>query len=448
MVPMAIIDFKKIWDDNQEDFLKLLSIPSTYDEKTISSQKPCGENIDKALKFMENKCLEIGLEVNKYAGHAISASLGQGKRIDIVSHLDVVEPGDGWLQDPFKPLNKEKEIIARGSQDMKAGAWLSYLALKILKDQNIQLNKELRLVYGTDEERTMDDMRYYIQKAGYPDFAFTPDGSFPITTGEKGALMWIIKKPYSGNIKGLEGGVQPNVISPYAKAYLKNVDRAKALDLMETYHYKGTVIDTEDGIMIEIIGKAGHASMPEHGENANVYLLHILSELVHEDSISDLYNVFKNPYGEETELYFDINPMGRLTLNPGLISISNNELVLYVDCRYPYGVDSKTLSSILKKYLNSFDISLPYDDQPTYVDDNDKYIKALKSAYTKVRKLPCPSFISGGVSYSKVFKHCVAFGPVDKSIKMAHQKNEAILKEDLYNALEIYYYSFLNLMEI
>lgn len=445
---MAIIDFKKVWDDNETDFLKLLSFNSTYDESTINKDNPCGKGIADALNFMKEKCLELGLKVEDYDGHALSASLGQGKRIDLVSHLDVVEPGDGWRQDPFKPIVSDKEIIARGSQDMKSGAWLTYLALKLLKEQDIKLNKEIRLVYGSDEERTMDDMRYYITKAGYPDFAFTPDGSFPICTGEKGALMWIIKGQYAGDIIEFQGGVQPNVISPYAKVLVKNADEKKALDLIKTYKYDARVEKTSNGLSIEIIGKAGHASRPEHGENANVYLLHILSKLLDDKTISDIYNIFKNPYGENTDLYFDIPPMGRLTLNPGLINIKNNDIILYVDCRYPYGIKSTTLTDLLKKNLNDFDISLPYDDEPTYVDDKDKYIQALKKAYSDVRKIPCPSFISGGVSYSKVFKHCVAFGPVDVSEHMAHQKNESILKEDLYNALEIYYNSILNILEI
>ena len=234
---MAIIDFKKIWDDNEDDFLKLLSIPSTYDEKTISKAFPYGENIALALDFMKEKCQSIGLKVQEFDGQAISASVGRGKRIDIVSHLDVVKPGAGWDSNPFNPISNNKEIIARGSQDMKSGAWLTYLCFKILKDQNVDINKELRLVYGTDEERTMNDMRYYIDKAGYPDFAFTPDGTFPITTGEKGALMWIIKGQYEGNIVSLQGGVQPNVISPYAKAEVKNIDKQKVLDLLSLYQY-------------------------------------------------------------------------------------------------------------------------------------------------------------------------------------------------------------------
>ena len=57
--------------------------------------------------------------------------------------------------------------------------------------------------------------------------------------------------------------------------------------------------------------------------------------------------------------------------------------------------------------------------------------------------------ISGGVSYSKVFKHSVAFGCVSaNSLMMAHQKDETILKSDLYQALEIYYRSLINFLEI
>ena len=104
---------------------------------------------------MKKRCQEAGFEIKEFDGHAFSASIGKGERIDIVSHLDVVEPGNDWTSDPFTPVNTQSYIRARGSQDMKSGAWLSFLALKTLKEQNIELNKTFTLVYGTDEEKKL-----------------------------------------------------------------------------------------------------------------------------------------------------------------------------------------------------------------------------------------------------------------------------------------------------
>ena len=127
------IDFKSIWKDNEAGFLDLLSVVSVYDETTVTDSMPCGKGINDALCFMKKRCQEAGFEIKEFDGHAFSASIGKGERIDIVSHLDVVEPGNDWTSDPFTPVNTQSYIRARGSQDMKSGAWLSFLALKTLK---------------------------------------------------------------------------------------------------------------------------------------------------------------------------------------------------------------------------------------------------------------------------------------------------------------------------
>ncbi|MGN1405071.1 MAG: M20/M25/M40 family metallo-hydrolase, partial [Erysipelotrichaceae bacterium] len=142
------LDFKSIWDENEAGFIDLLSVHSVYDKFTVTADMPCGKGVNDALTFMKNKCQEAGFRIKEFDGHAFSASIGEGERIDIVSHLDVVEPGNGWSYDPFKPVCTDVSITARGAQDMKSGAWLTFLALKTLKEQNISLNKKLTLVYG------------------------------------------------------------------------------------------------------------------------------------------------------------------------------------------------------------------------------------------------------------------------------------------------------------
>ncbi|MGN1406263.1 MAG: M20/M25/M40 family metallo-hydrolase, partial [Erysipelotrichaceae bacterium] len=217
------------------------------------------------------------------------------------------------------------------------------------------------------------------------------------------------------------------------------------LEKIKEYAYTGYTELRGNNTYISITGKPGHASRPEHGENASIYLLRILNEILDDKFIKEIYNVFYDSYGKGAGIY-DNN---KLTLNLGIININNSQAEMYVDCRYPYGTDSAYLTEKLKSKLHSFNIELPYDDEPTMVEDTDPYVKALKKAYEDVTHEECTSEISGGVSYSKVFKHCVAFGCVGRnSLMMAHQKDETILKSDLYQALEIYYKSLINFLEI
>ena len=156
----------RLWDEYEEGFLELLRIPSVYDEKTASKEMPFGKYSHDALLYMKNVLENEGFSVTMYDDAVISAEYGDGpddERIDIVSHLDVVEPGEGWTYPPFAAVKKDGRIIARGSQDMKSGAWLTFLGLKHLKDTGYVPNRKLRLVYGSDEERTMDDMKTYVR---------------------------------------------------------------------------------------------------------------------------------------------------------------------------------------------------------------------------------------------------------------------------------------------
>ena len=204
-----VLDFEQILQDNLEDIISLLSIPSVYDEDSIKEGQPYGEYVHKAFVFMKDKALADGFAVSEYDGHALAVQFGKGPhRIDIPCHLDVVAADE----DDFRIRIKEGKLIGRGTMDMKVPMYLCYLSLKLLKEKYPDMSKMIRLVLGGDEERTMNDLKYYISQAGFPDFAFTPDGSFPMGIGEKGAIMWELKGHYDGIITSLRSGSQCNIV--------------------------------------------------------------------------------------------------------------------------------------------------------------------------------------------------------------------------------------------
>ena len=441
--------FREYWNLHQNGFLDLLSIPSVYDGKTADISHPYGASVYDALCFMEEKCREAGMKVTIYEGQVMAAAAGSGERIDLVSHLDVVEPGEGWKTDPFMPVVKDGAITARGSQDMKSGAWLTYLAVRMLIEEGYPLHKEIRLVFGTDEERTMDDMRTYVRYEGLPAFAFTPDGRFPLVTGEKGALMWILRKPYHGSIISLKAGVQPNVVPPQAEALISKTDKKKAEEQIRTGGIDGTVEVNGDAVHIKVNGRAAHASRPEDGHSAGKDLFTVLSAITDEDDIRSLCELASDDYGKLSGISCSTVTMGPLTLNAGLITIKNGMIEVMADCRYPYGISHEELNAKFSAHYSSFECTLPYVDPPTLVSENDPYITALKEGYREVLGKDPACSISGGVSYSKVFGHCVNFGPVaETSEYAAHQRNEKIDVEDCIQALAVYYYAVKKLLEV
>ena len=71
-------------------------------------------------------------------------------------------------QDENDPLVVLWMVISMGErQDMKGPLMATCYALKYIKDNRIPC-KNCGLVLGCDEERTMDEMRYYLDKANEP----------------------------------------------------------------------------------------------------------------------------------------------------------------------------------------------------------------------------------------------------------------------------------------
>ncbi len=439
---MDCIDFKKVFDELLEDYIQLLKIKSVYDESTVSENTPYGKGVDDALEFMKHKAIADGFDVLEYDHQAIAIRYKKNcsKRIDIASHLDVVEPGDGWKYDPFGAVIEDGKVYARGTQDMKTSAWLTYLSLKLLREKHPDLDCEVRIVLGTDEERTMNDLRHYVKCAGYPNFAFTPDGYFPMGIGEKGALMWRLKGNVDSIVEELNGGVQCNVIAPHADAILKDSTYTSTIKTyIKENNINASVEEADNKTIVKVKGKAAHASRPYDGHNATVDLLGIIGNCCNDKQCKELYECFKDPYGKGCECDYEIEPMGKVTINLGVLRINDGNLYAEVDCRYPYGVTSKTLSEALQKHL-SIKVSLDYDDKPTLCEQNDPYVLTMLKTYRDITGDCDEPLISGGVSYSKVFEHCVSYGPGRASDEhLAHQANEYVVLDECGKYLEIYY---------
>ena len=142
----------------------------------VSYQSVAGEKKENAPFGEENaKCLNRALEIAKgygfdtknldnYCGYA---QIGSGEKIiGIAAHLDVVPAGNDWNTNPFEATIKDGKIYGRGTSDDKGAVVASMIALKIIKDLNIPLNKKIRLILGCAEETGSDCMKYYKEKEG------------------------------------------------------------------------------------------------------------------------------------------------------------------------------------------------------------------------------------------------------------------------------------------
>lgn len=99
------------------------------------------------------------------------ASPVPGPTIALVSHLDVVPPGEGWTRDPFVPVIENGRLYGRGSGDAKASvAAMLTAALDIARRGGPPAGR-LLVILGYGEETRNTTMPNAVQRAGRIDAA-------------------------------------------------------------------------------------------------------------------------------------------------------------------------------------------------------------------------------------------------------------------------------------
>jgi succinyl-diaminopimelate desuccinylase len=409
-----------------------LKLPTIFQQETISESEPYGQRVAQGYQWAKSLGEKWGFDVIETPGHAIAWSLGEGKqRVEAVSHMDVVGVGDDWSVDPFEAKIIDGKLYGRGTQDMKSALVATMLALVYIRENKIPLKHQLRAVFGMDEERTMEDIGHYVKQEGQPLFAFTPDGAYPISGGEKGALMWTLKGKISHpKLIRFSAGTACNVICDKA-VFIVRERLAFVTKVADSLKVKYKATEIEEGVLVEVYGKAAHASVPQLGHNAIVDALNVLRYIVIDPKVKALYRTFISAYGSGFDGSFNHPVMGDLTSGLHVLRIENGHLYGEVDVRYPLGVEPSALTSHLQALLNDIEVTLEYDARALLTDMGNPFIRECIRVYQEYtgdrESLP---LISGGVTYAKMYDGvCVPYGikdPRSSTPMLAHQKDEFI----------------------
>ena len=215
---------------NEEfEFLKkIISINSTGSD-TVDDPKygtlPYGLLPFSALKFFLDDASASGMRTGIEFG-PLEADL-----IGIVCHLDVVPAGDGWTTSPFELNLKDGILYGRGIVDDKGPACASYFAMKRLMASGFMPSKRIRLILGTDEERTCSCVETYAELGEIPSFAITPDAEFPVIYAEKGILHVKIVNSSPSVLKAI-GGSAANMVPASCSCTIDGVEYSSSLILL------------------------------------------------------------------------------------------------------------------------------------------------------------------------------------------------------------------------
>lgn len=440
------MNWLKIAEEKKEEFIKLttelLQIPTVleaFDPNNL--EMPFGKEIRQALDMM----LEVGKKdgfitknIDNYAGHI---EYGNGEEIlGILGHLDVVPAGGKWTNPPFSAIQKDGKIFARGAMDDKGPTVAAYLALKMIKEQGIELNKTVRVILGCDEETGMRGLKYYLEKEKMPDLGFAPDAEFPLIYAEKGIYVY----DFSGTeenqvIESMYAGDRYNVVPDSCEVVLAKDLSKEFNSYLEKNDYAGKI----DGNKYTIFGKNAHAAMPYLGVNAISLMVGFLKNVVDTNFVKfmDKYLTFDN-YGNKLEITCFDKEMKELTNNLAFIKYDGKNLKIGMNIRYPRNYDFKAGEVRIVEAAKAFNLDYECIENkvPHYVSPNDELIKSLHSAYIKYTgDTENEIFTIGGGTYARQLTKAVAFGALfPGEEELAHQPNEYLIIDQMIKTIAIY----------
>ena len=212
-------------DEMVADIIRLCSINSQKSEYVEGA--PFGDGPRKALALALSMAEKYGFDITNYDNYAGAIDLNdKEKGLDILAHLDVVPEGEGWsVTAPFDPKEVDGKIYGRGTSDDKGPAVAALFALRAVKELNIPVKKNTRLVLGTDEECGSSCIKYYYTKEKEAPMTFSPDGEFPVVNIEKGQLQGEFSAALEGDgekrLVSISAGTKVNVVPPKAKAVIE-----------------------------------------------------------------------------------------------------------------------------------------------------------------------------------------------------------------------------------
>lgn len=405
------------------DLAELVAIESVCAEG--EKDAPCGSKAAAALAWVLRRAEEMGLStcnVDNAAGHA---EYGAGEEIAaVLTHVDVVPAGEGWSVPPFALTEKDGRLYGRGVADDKGAAVAALYCLRALAEEKVPTVRRVRAIFGCGEECGMDDMRRYFAREPLPDFAFTPDSDYGVCNREKGILQLELSAPHHDGttLTELHAGTVVNSVPEKAYALLDCTEEEdhQLLRLADAkkgrYEFRYTI----DGLQLISYGTASHAMQPDKGFNAATHLIRLLAANFGHKALGSLCGFLDAAVGLEIHgsslgIRQKDAESGELTVNVGMVHISQREAFARLDIRYPVTADGDRILKTVRERAAAEGLSLTvlHHNRPLYVPAEKPLIGLLRDAYREITGEECSLYSTGGGTYARTLGgRGVAFGPV------------------------------------
>lgn len=344
------------------------------------------EYISTILKRNDFDCkiLEFGNDEHKvknlYAKYINGVS-----NLCFAGHVDVVPPGrlKDWISNPFKPEVRNGMLYGRGAADMKSGVAAFIAAIVNLIAEKFQLSGSVSVLITSAEESTEE-------------------------YGTKAVLEWMKSKQ-----KKIDYCI---VAEPTSSEKLGDVIK----------------IGRRGSVTFKLIcyGKQGHVAYPDLADNPIYKIIAILSKI--RGVTFDHGNKYFQPSNCEITTVDVGNNTGNLI--PGSVTACFN--IRYNNTQTPDGL-YKLIDEICFSITKDYQLSM-HNSRDVFLSTPDRNTDIMLDAISKVTNIDAMLSTSGGTSDAAFIKEVcpvIEFGMVNKT---AHQINECVAVDDIYELTAIY----------
>jgi len=362
--------------------------------------------------YLENLLLGWGLRVDNYpapdprvagGGRPNLVAWLPGQRADkvwVLSHLDVVPPGDVslWDSDPYTLRVDGDRLIGRGTEDNHQGLVSSLMAVKALLDLGITPPRTVGLALVSDEE-----------------------------TGSKNGLDYLLT-------------TQPQLFSPQDLIIVPDAGSPDS-----------TLVEVAEKsilwLRLTLLGTQSHASRPQLGKNTLRAAAHVIValEALHQEFAG------QNPLFDPPESTFE--PTQKEANVENINTIPGRD-VFYLDCRVLPEFDlervKERVEALGKEAAAKFGVSLTVEPvqelpSPPPTDPDAPVVKALVKAIRKVYGREARPQGIGGGTVAAFFRQRLLPAAVWMTVThSAHQPNEYCLLSNLVGDARVLAHVFLS----
>lgn len=457
---------KSYREDMIQSLEELVSIPSVINLENAGEGAPFGMEIRSALDGLMKLAGELGFEARDYDGYAAAVDFGtEGKEVGILSHIDVVPPGNGWTKNPFVPEIVNGKMYGRGTIDDKGPLVASLYAMKAVKESGLPIRNHVRHIIGCDEETGHRCIKYYLTKEKGPDLGFSPDGMFSVIHAEKGILRFRIqtnrKLPDTKELSVIRiaGGTVVNAVPNIAEVWLGG-PREQLEEVQKEFRIKAAEGSAEmegDVLHLTFPGVSAHAMQPWLGENAILSMIRFLKELPFGDPktreyFQNLDILFGDGWeGRNLGVACQDQLSGRLSMNLGILNVEGENTELKVDVRCPVHIDLDTVWKTICLTCEKYGFQPEYWQKrpPLYVPKDARLVQILLDVYEDVTGKREEAITIGGGTYCRDVENFVSFGPVfPGEPELAHEADEFIDLDQMVECARLYAQALYRLLQM